>query len=85
MDKIKDEETKRKELSGRFNVTLNEITTLMQSNTEQNTKLREENKELVDKFKIICEQYELRESVRMIEIGAELWFKRSYLSSKSTS
>lgn len=66
MDKIKDEETKRKELSGRFNVTLNEITTLMQSNTEQNTKLREENKELVDKFKIICEQYELRESVRMI-------------------
>lgn len=65
MDKIKDEEEKRKELSARFNVTLNEITTLMQSNTEQNNKLRDENKALADRFKIICEQYELRESVRM--------------------
>jgi Myosin-like coiled-coil protein len=35
----------------------------MQSNTEQNNKLREENKALADRFKIICEQYELRESV----------------------
>jgi hypothetical protein len=36
----------------------------MQSNTEKNNQLREENKALTDKFKIICEQYELRESVK---------------------
>ncbi|XP_059469496.1 beta-taxilin [Neocloeon triangulifer] len=60
--RIKEEEEKRKELSTRFNVTLNEITTLMQTNTEKNNQLREENKALTEKFKIICEQYELRES-----------------------
>jgi len=64
LNRIKDEEEKRKELSARFNVTLNEITTLMHSNTEKNNQLREENKALADKFKVICEQYELRESVR---------------------
>ncbi|KAF4522435.1 hypothetical protein B566_EDAN012335 [Ephemera danica] len=61
LGRIREEEEKRKELSARFNVTLNEITTLMQQNTEKNNKLRDENRELAEKFKTLCEQYELRE------------------------
>lgn len=59
--KIREEEEKRKEVSAKFQSTLNEITTLMQQNNEKNSKLREDNLEMTKKFKTVCEQYELRE------------------------
>ncbi|PSN39142.1 hypothetical protein C0J52_22769 [Blattella germanica] len=61
--KIREEEEKRKEVSAKFQSTLNEITTLMQQNNEKNSKLREDNIEMTKKFKTICEQYELREQM----------------------
>ncbi|KDR22608.1 gamma-taxilin isoform X2 [Zootermopsis nevadensis] len=59
--KIREEEEKRKEVSAKFQTTLNEITALMQQNNEKNSKLREDNLEMTKKFKTVCEQYELRE------------------------
>ncbi|XP_069689808.1 gamma-taxilin-like isoform X2 [Periplaneta americana] len=59
--KIREEEEKRKEVSAKFQSTLNEITALMQQNNEKNSKLREDNLEMTKKFKTVCEQYELRE------------------------
>jgi hypothetical protein len=61
--KIREEEEKRKEVSAKFQTTLNEITALMQQNNEKNSKLREDNLEITKKFKTVCEQYELREQV----------------------
>ncbi|XP_065337809.1 beta-taxilin [Cloeon dipterum] len=74
--RIREEEEKRKELSTRFNVTLNEINSLMQTNAEKNNQLREENKALTDKFKIICEQYEMR------ELQVEKLMKQNQLETK---
>lgn len=59
--KIREEEEKRKNVSAKFQATLSEITTLMQQNNENNSKLRDENIEMQNKFKSVCEQYELRE------------------------
>lgn len=64
--KIREEEEKRKEVSAKFQTTLNEITALMQQNNEKNSKLREDNLEMTKKFKTVCEQYELREQVRLL-------------------
>nr|CAD7577358.1 unnamed protein product [Timema californicum] len=75
--KIREEEEKRKEVSGKFQTTLAEITTLMQQNNEKNTKLREDNLEMTKKFKSVCEQYELREQQvekisRQMQLEAQL-------------
>lgn len=59
--RIREEEEKRKVVSAKFQATLSEITTLMQQNNENNSKLRDENIEMQNKFKSVCEQYELRE------------------------
>ncbi|XP_063224937.1 alpha-taxilin-like isoform X1 [Bacillus rossius redtenbacheri] len=59
--KIREEEEKRKEVSGKFQSTLAEITALMQQNNEKNSKLREDNLEMTKKFKSLYEQYEMRE------------------------
>jgi hypothetical protein len=61
--KIREEEEKRKEVSAKFQSTLNEITALMQQNNEKNSKLREDNLEMTKKFKTVCEEFELREQV----------------------
>lgn len=61
--KIREEEEKRKEVSAKFQSTLNELTAVMQQNNEKNSKLREDNLEMTKKFKTVCEQYELREQV----------------------
>jgi uncharacterized phage infection (PIP) family protein YhgE len=61
--KIREEEEKRKEVSAKFQSTLNELTAVMQQNNEKNSKLREDNLEITKKFKTVCEQYELREQV----------------------
>jgi hypothetical protein len=59
--KIREEEEKRKEVSAKFQSTLNELTAVMQQNNEKNSKLRDDNLEITKKFKTVCEQYELRE------------------------
>ncbi|XP_075227182.1 uncharacterized protein LOC142327761 [Lycorma delicatula] len=59
--KIREEEEKRKEVSAKFQATLNEITTLMQQNNDKNMKLRDDNIDMNAKLKNVCEQYELRE------------------------
>lgn len=59
--KIREEEEKRKEVSAKFQATLNEITTLMQQNNDKNLKLRDDNIDMNAKLKNVCEQYELRE------------------------
>lgn len=63
--KIREEEEKRKEVSAKFQSTLNELTAVMQQNNEKNSKLRDDNLEITKKFKTVCEQYELREQVCM--------------------
>ncbi|XP_060703109.1 alpha-taxilin-like [Hemiscyllium ocellatum] len=57
----RDEEEKRKEITSHFQVTLNDIQTQMEQHNERNSKLRQENMELAEKLKKLIEQYELRE------------------------
>lgn len=61
--KIREEEEKRKEVSAKFQATMNEITTLMQQNNENNMKLRDDNIDMTAKLNSICEQYEARQQV----------------------
>lgn len=63
MLKIREEEEKRKEVSAKFQATMNEITTLMQQNNDNNMKLRDDNIDMTSKLKSICEQYEVRQQV----------------------
>lgn len=44
-----------------FQNTISEVTTAMQQNNEKNSKLRDDNLDMTEKFKTIMEQYELRE------------------------
>ncbi|XP_072102998.1 alpha-taxilin-like isoform X2 [Mobula birostris] len=57
----RDEEEKRKEITSHFQVTLNDIQAQMEQHNERNSKLRQENMELAEKLKKLIEQYELRE------------------------
>jgi len=59
--KIREEEEKRKEVSAKFQTTMNEITTLMQQNNDKNMRLRDDNIDMTTKLKNICEQYEIRQ------------------------
>lgn len=61
MQKIKEEEEKRKEVSNRFQTALNEVCQMMQQNTEKNLKLRDDNIEISNKFKKLCDQFKKRE------------------------
>lgn len=63
MLKIREEEEKRKDVSAKFQTTMNEITSLMQQNNDKNMKLRDDNIDMTAKLKSICEQYELRQQV----------------------
>ncbi|XP_071800826.1 beta-taxilin-like [Asterias amurensis] len=61
LQRTKEEEEKRKEVSAKFQQTINEITAQMQDNHTRNLKLKEENLELATKLKSLVEQYERRE------------------------
>ena len=69
--KIREEEEKRKEVSAKFQVTLNEITELMKQDSDKTMKLRDDNIDMTSKLKSIYEQYEIREQVSFdVEISA---------------
>lgn len=61
LQRAREEDEKRKEISGKFQTTIGEIQQQMQDHHERNTKLREENQELAGKLKKFIEQYETRE------------------------
>ncbi|EDO33513.1 predicted protein, partial [Nematostella vectensis] len=56
-----EEETKRKELSDKFQTTINDISQQMQDNFKRNEQLKQENEELAGKLKGLVDQYESRE------------------------
>lgn len=72
--KIRDEEEKRKEVSAKFQVTLNEITELMKQDNDKTMKLRDDNIDMTSKLKSIYEQYEMREQVIEVFIVNRLQF-----------
>lgn len=61
MQKIREEEEKRKEVSLRFQSSLNEVTQNVQQNADKNIKLREDNIEMAQKFHKLCDQFKQRE------------------------
>ncbi|XP_028820606.1 alpha-taxilin [Denticeps clupeoides] len=61
VQRARQEEEKRKEVTSHFQVTLNDIQLQMEQHNERNTTLRQENMELAEKLKKLIEQYELRE------------------------
>ncbi|XP_052811894.1 alpha-taxilin-like isoform X3 [Mya arenaria] len=61
LQRAKEEDEKRKEISQKFQTTIGEIQTQMQENHERNKQLREENFELANKLKKFIEQSEARE------------------------
>ncbi|XP_067144887.1 gamma-taxilin-like isoform X2 [Centruroides vittatus] len=75
--RIREEEEKRKELVGKFQTTLNDISTLMQENQQKSTQLKEENIELAQKLKSLVDHYDLWEKhmgkvVRQKELESQL-------------
>lgn len=63
IQRAREEEEKRKEVTSHFQVTLNDIQLQMEQHNERNSKLRQENMELAERLKKLIEQYELREEV----------------------
>nr|XP_020656226.1 alpha-taxilin isoform X1 [Pogona vitticeps]XP_020656227.1 alpha-taxilin isoform X1 [Pogona vitticeps]XP_020656228.1 alpha-taxilin isoform X2 [Pogona vitticeps]XP_020656229.1 alpha-taxilin isoform X1 [Pogona vitticeps]XP_020656230.1 alpha-taxilin isoform X3 [Pogona vitticeps] len=61
VQRAREEEEKRKEVTSHFQVTLNDIQSQMEQHNERNSKLRQENMELAERLKKLIEQYELRE------------------------
>ncbi|GCB61882.1 hypothetical protein scyTo_0007126 [Scyliorhinus torazame] len=61
MQRAREEEERRKEVTAHFQMTLNEIQAQMDQHDLHNTKLRQENIELAEQLKKLIEQYELRE------------------------
>uniref|UniRef100_A0AAR2KNM1 Taxilin alpha n=1 Tax=Pygocentrus nattereri TaxID=42514 RepID=A0AAR2KNM1_PYGNA len=61
VQRARQEEEKRKEVTSHFQVTLNDIQAQMEQHNERNASLRQENMELAEKLKKLIEQYELRE------------------------
>lgn len=56
-----EEDRKRKELSQKFQSTINDITAQMTENHKQNQQLKQDNMDLAQKMKGLVEQYEVRE------------------------
>lgn len=69
VQRAREEEEKRKEVTSHFQVTLNDIQLQMEQHNERNSKLRQENMELAERLKKLIEQYELREEVRFLQVG----------------
>ncbi|XP_055978992.1 alpha-taxilin [Sorex fumeus] len=61
VQRAREEEEKRKEVTSHFQMTLNDIQLQMEQHNERNSKLRQENMELAERLKKLIEQYELRE------------------------
>ncbi|KAL7980615.1 hypothetical protein Chor_001769 [Crotalus horridus] len=61
VQRAREEEEKRKEVTSHFQVMLNDIQLQMEQHNERNSKLRQENMELAERLKKLIEQYELRE------------------------
>ncbi|XP_006885003.1 PREDICTED: beta-taxilin [Elephantulus edwardii] len=61
LQRARDEEEKRKEITSHFQSTLTDIQAQIEQQSERNMKLCEENTELAEKLKSIIDQYELRE------------------------
>ncbi|KAL1770477.1 beta-taxilin [Sigmodon hispidus] len=61
LQRAREEEEKRKEITGHFQTTLTDIQTQIEQQSERNMKLCQENTELAEKLKSIIDQYELRE------------------------
>ncbi|XP_031549409.1 alpha-taxilin-like [Actinia tenebrosa] len=59
--RTQEEEAKRKELSDKFQTTINDISQQMQENFKRNEQLKIENEELATKLKGLVDQYESRE------------------------
>ena len=64
LQRAREEEEKRKEITSHFQTTLTDIQTQIEQQSERNMKLCQENTELAEKLKSIIDQYELREEVR---------------------
>lgn len=61
LQRAREEDEKRKEISNKFQSTITEIQQQMTDHHDRNLKLREENQELAGKLKKFIEQYEVRE------------------------
>merc|ERR1711915_48951 len=62
VSRLKEEEERRKEVALKFNTTLSEISNLMKENSEKNTKLRDENRDMAGRLQDLVKQYESRET-----------------------
>lgn len=63
LQRIKEEEEKRKEITSKFQLAIDEINTQVGANSEKNSQLVVENGQLSAKLKNLIEQYEVREKV----------------------
>ncbi|XP_039913338.1 beta-taxilin [Hirundo rustica] len=61
LQRAREEDEKRKEITNHFQGTLSEIQAQIEQQSERNMKLCQENTELAEKLKSIIDQYELRE------------------------
>uniref|UniRef100_A0A171B248 Alpha-taxilin isoform x1 n=1 Tax=Triatoma infestans TaxID=30076 RepID=A0A171B248_TRIIF len=61
MLKIREEEEKKREVAAKFQSTLTELGNLLAQNNDKNAKLRDDNLEMTNKLKNVCEQYEKKE------------------------
>ncbi|XP_034274812.1 beta-taxilin [Pantherophis guttatus] len=61
LQRAREEEEKRKEITNHFQSTLNDIQAQIEQQSERNMKLCQENSELAEKLKSIIDQYEVRE------------------------
>ncbi|XP_021408742.2 beta-taxilin [Lonchura striata] len=61
IQRAREEDEKRKEITNHFQSTLSEIQAQIEQQSERNMKLCQENTELAEKLKSIIDQYELRE------------------------
>nr|XP_020030068.1 beta-taxilin isoform X2 [Castor canadensis] len=61
LQRAREEEEKRKEITSHFQTTLTDIQAQIEQQSERNMKLCQENTELAEKLKSIIDQYELRE------------------------
>jgi type I site-specific restriction endonuclease len=73
VQRAREEEEKRKEVTSHFQVTLNDIQLQMEQHNERNSKLRQENMELAERLKKLIEQYELREEVSCRRLRPAAW------------
>uniref|UniRef100_A0A8D1DEU1 Beta-taxilin n=1 Tax=Sus scrofa TaxID=9823 RepID=A0A8D1DEU1_PIG len=63
LQRAREEEEKRKEITSHFQSTLTDIQAQIEQQSERNMKLCQENTELAEKLKSIIDQYELREEL----------------------